>query len=491
MKNLIVLLFSVSLVAQIGKPTAQWMTPVRPAAHNGSYTILTTDLGATLTTNITAAWALPQCGSSGFLAYSSITVAAGIGATLTVTTTGNFYGGAPTGTTLTVAASTADTLGCDLSGNWFVNAGGGVGVTSVTATAPVTSSGSTTPVIAINNATSSTFGVVKPDNTTITVSGGVITATGGGGSYTAGTGIVFVGSVIDVDSSVVPVLSLQNTFTGALNDFSGSQIRMQTGSGAPSSGQCTIGTVGELYVNSSAAAVNSSVYSCDNTASATYTWELLGGSSGSSLSVSGPYLTNGTNYWIQGTGFTATLFSNTGFSFASGTGTGWTQSTLNHMGVLTTSGTNIGAYEVAVSGVTTLTVSVKTNITGYTGSSSESLLFIGGRDSSNSEVCGITIPPSNAGYAPSFYSEALNDTSYNYVSNFQAGPVALLGDTLFLRMIVTAGTGYSCYWSNDGSSFIPYVIRTDSVAVPTHFAIGGQNYGVGNSTIDILSWGVQ
>lgn len=54
--------------------------------------------------------------------------------------------------------------------------GGGGGVTSVTGSLPITSSGGTTPNIAVNNATASTVGVVQPDNTTITISGGVISA---------------------------------------------------------------------------------------------------------------------------------------------------------------------------------------------------------------------------------------------------------------------------------------------------------------------------
>lgn len=61
------------------------------------------------------------------------------------------------------------------SGACTTPSGGGT-VTGVTATAPVTSTGGTAPVIAINNATSSTVGVVKPDNSTITISGGTISA---------------------------------------------------------------------------------------------------------------------------------------------------------------------------------------------------------------------------------------------------------------------------------------------------------------------------
>lgn len=54
--------------------------------------------------------------------------------------------------------------------------GGGGGVTQVTGTAPIVSSGGTTPAISVNAATSSTQGVVKPDNSTITVTAGTISA---------------------------------------------------------------------------------------------------------------------------------------------------------------------------------------------------------------------------------------------------------------------------------------------------------------------------
>src|SRR5271156_5323508 len=70
-----------------------------------------------------------------------------------------------------------------------ISLGGGEGfVASVTATAPVTSSGGTNPNIAVDEATSSAVGVVKPDNSTITVAaGGVLSATGSGVASVTGT----------------------------------------------------------------------------------------------------------------------------------------------------------------------------------------------------------------------------------------------------------------------------------------------------------------
>lgn len=51
-------------------------------------------------------------------------------------------------------------------------------VTSVTGTLPIVVSSGLQPVVSVNDATSSTVGVVKPDNSTITISGGVLSAVG-------------------------------------------------------------------------------------------------------------------------------------------------------------------------------------------------------------------------------------------------------------------------------------------------------------------------
>ena len=66
--------------------------------------------------------------------------------------------------------------------------GGGSGtVTAVTGTAPITSSGGATPAIGIGVASSSVFGAVKVDGTTITAAAGVISAVGGGSGYAGPT----------------------------------------------------------------------------------------------------------------------------------------------------------------------------------------------------------------------------------------------------------------------------------------------------------------
>lgn len=65
-------------------------------------------------------------------------------------------------------------------------------------------------------ATTSTKGIVQPDGTTITINNGVISSVGGGGgsTYTAGNGIDITNDEISIDTSIVPTLNGNNTFSG-------------------------------------------------------------------------------------------------------------------------------------------------------------------------------------------------------------------------------------------------------------------------------------
>jgi hypothetical protein len=98
--------------------------------------------------------------------------------TATLTPTQGTINGAGT---FSIAGGTFAGIYFDGANWWAFEPPSGGGVTAVTGTAPIVSSGGTTPAISINPATSSTFGSVKPDNTTITVAAGVISAVGGGG----------------------------------------------------------------------------------------------------------------------------------------------------------------------------------------------------------------------------------------------------------------------------------------------------------------------
>lgn len=90
-------------------------------AHNGSYTLLTADCGKSLTTNTTAAWAVPQAGSTGFTAgWHVLLQNVSASSVLTVTTTtSTFYGNSTSGSSVTIAAGNGVELISDGT-NWQV-----------------------------------------------------------------------------------------------------------------------------------------------------------------------------------------------------------------------------------------------------------------------------------------------------------------------------------------------------------------------------------
>ena len=90
--------------------------------------------------------------------------------------------------------------------------GGGGTVTAVTGTAPITSSGGATPAIGIGVASSSVFGAVKVDGTTITAAAGVISAVGGSGTVTAVTGTAPIAS----SGGATPAISVAAATSAAL-----------------------------------------------------------------------------------------------------------------------------------------------------------------------------------------------------------------------------------------------------------------------------------
>jgi hypothetical protein len=84
----------------------------------------------------------------------------------------------------------------DNGSTWdLVLIGGGGAVSSVATTLPIIGGTiTTTGTIGVNNATSSTVGVVKPDNTTITISSGVISAVSSAPSFVDNEIISFTGT---------------------------------------------------------------------------------------------------------------------------------------------------------------------------------------------------------------------------------------------------------------------------------------------------------
>ena len=133
---------------------------------------------------------------------------------------------------------------------------------------------------------------------------------------------------IDTDSNV-PTLSGSNLW-GGFNDFStATAFRNVIGTGVPTTGCTTSGSVGKLYTRSDAASANASLYSCDNTAASTYAWELVSSGGGGGGLPAG--LTYGTNLFnINTAGSTSNFMSLGSVVFGSSQ---WEPSGSNFVGV--------------------------------------------------------------------------------------------------------------------------------------------------------------
>ena len=121
---------------------------------------------------------------------------------------------------ISVAAATTGALGVVRPDGTTITISGGVisaasvpgGVTAVTGSAPIASTGGTTPDISVAAATTGALGVVRPDGTTITISGGVISAASVPGGVTAVTGSAPIAST----GGTTPDISVAAATTGAL-----------------------------------------------------------------------------------------------------------------------------------------------------------------------------------------------------------------------------------------------------------------------------------
>ena len=91
----------------------------------------------------------------------------------------------------------------------WVTVGSGGGISGVTGTAPIVSSGGSTPAISITPATSSTLGSVKPDNTSITVSSGTISSTAVGVPPATQPGQIITSAGSGTTYAVQPVVFYQ------------------------------------------------------------------------------------------------------------------------------------------------------------------------------------------------------------------------------------------------------------------------------------------
>jgi hypothetical protein len=302
---------------------------------------------------------------------------------------------------------------------------------------------------------------------------------------------------VSVNPATVPLLGTTNTFSGALNDFGGSQIRVTTGAGVPRQAVCTgPSTVGYLYVRSDAAAANSSVYACDLTGPSTWAWELIqpvvsGSSGGGSLTISGPYMTNGTNYWISGTGQQATLFNNAGFAFRQGNAT---YSSANNVGYVTlpSASTASDNYESATVH-TTLIATLNINDPSNTGINNGTV-GIAFRSAVNGVECGVT---SSGSGQPNGFHPYMNAVSSAYA--FQSA-IATAGSTLGSNVVtlklVYAAQVSTCYLSMDGGVTYTTIGSQNGVnsgyltSPPTAASLNVTAGGYGAS-VGVYSWVLQ
>jgi hypothetical protein len=303
---------------------------------------------------------------------------------------------------------------------------------------------------------------------------------------------------VSVNPATVPLLGATNTFSGALNDFGGSQIRVTTGAGAPKQATCTgPSAVGYLYVRSDAAAANSSVYACDLTGPSTWAWELIqpgsagSGSAGGSLTVAGPYLTNGTNYWLSGTGQQATLFNSAGFAFRQGNAA---FSTINNAGYVTlpAGSTASDNYETATAH-TTLVATLNVNDPSNTGSNNGTA-GIAFRNGVNGIECGVTSPGESQpnGFHP--YMNAVS-SAYSFQSAVATAGSTLGSNVVTLKLTYAAQTT-TCYLSTDGGVTFTTIgsqngansgyLNSPPTAASLNVTAGGYGASVG-----IFSWVLQ
>lgn len=92
-------------------------------------------------------------------------------------------------------------------------------------------------------------------------------------SYSAGLGLYLSGSTFYADFSTVAGLTTPNGYSN-LNDFSGGQIRVQSGSGVPAAAQCSsLANVGKVYARLDSKATNATAYMCSQIADGSFAWE--------------------------------------------------------------------------------------------------------------------------------------------------------------------------------------------------------------------------
>lgn len=184
----------VSPAAPAGKANVAWQKDgsgnVSAAVPVATSSVLGIAKPDNATVTITAG-VLSATGSGGTVtavtASSPLASSGGATPNITITSPLPVANGGTGTTTPAIVAGTNITV----SGSWpnqTINSAASVQNTrTINTTAPLTGGGdlSTDRTLAVSTATSSTLGVVKPDNSTVTISGGILSATGSGGSVTS------------------------------------------------------------------------------------------------------------------------------------------------------------------------------------------------------------------------------------------------------------------------------------------------------------------
>jgi len=245
-----------------------------------AYTLQSSDSGSTVILNDASAIAVGLNYNIGLPFYCWIANYGSGTATLTpsnvpsgVTSTIS-YPGNLAASSMPLASGLAAMISFDGNSWWgvLIPIGGGTGtVTSVTGTLPIVSTGGTTPVISVNKATSSTFGVVEPDNSTITISAGVISAVGAGVSQiVAGTNVT-ISPPGGTGAVTINATAGSYSLGGALST---GNFALGTGAGTGASISSVAGLDGNhtiVITTGSAPATSSPIYTCTFTATRGHT----------------------------------------------------------------------------------------------------------------------------------------------------------------------------------------------------------------------------
>jgi hypothetical protein len=208
-------------------------------------------------------------------------------------------------------------------------------------------------------------------------------------------------------------------------------------------------------------------------------------STGSSLSVSGPYLTDGVNYWIQGTGQLATPFNNAGFSFVSGSGETFTSS--GGVGTISSAaGTDRNDhFQTSISGKTTVTATFQLLGNSDGGSNINTVgIDLGGGP--YIEECGISVG-GTSGFGT--FAQHLN-SSYEYVDYAGGWSNWAFSNPFTLKLAYSPGAS-KCYLSVDGGKNYALIANLNYLGVSPNIAAIRFSGSTKDSAVNILSWSVQ